>query len=70
MITRIIIGRDGKVTIEGIGYQGDQCLIPLNQLIEYLQSKGVSIEIEKHERKTEAVWNAESEKEMVANSNQ
>jgi len=52
--TRIIIGRDGKITIEGVGYIGEQCLLDLQRLIETLKLLGVEIKIEHLQKKPEA----------------
>ena len=52
--TRILVTKDGKVVVEGIGYTGDQCLADLQQLLEALKALGVNASIEVQQRKPEA----------------
>ena len=51
---RVLITRDGKITIEGIGYVGKQCLTDLKRLQELLQGFGVHTDIEQQQLKPEA----------------
>ncbi len=51
--TRVIITRDGKVIIEGVGYQGQACLVDLQKLLQALNQLGVKVRVEKQELKPE-----------------
>ena len=53
-ITRIIIHKDGKITIEGIGYVGKECLKDLKTILELLKQYGIDTDIETQELKQEA----------------
>ena len=52
--TRILVGKDGKVVIEGINYSGNQCLLDLKKLIDALSKVGVKVQIQVQHRKPEA----------------
>jgi hypothetical protein len=52
--TRIIIGRDGKVYIEGIGYAGQECLKDLEKILIALRALGINVNIENIQLKQEA----------------
>ena len=52
--TRVMITKEGKVVVEGIGYVGDQCLADLQKLREALRNLGIEIDIEMQQRKPEA----------------
>jgi hypothetical protein len=51
MKTRIII-KEGKIFIEGIDYQGDDCLRDLEKLLKMLSSIGIDVNVEFHRKKT------------------
>ena len=40
--TRIVIRPDGRVEIEGVGYQGTECLEALQKLMESLGRRGIA----------------------------
>jgi len=52
--TRVLITKDGKIVVEGIGYVGDQCLVDLQRLQQTLASLGVEAKIEMQQKKPEA----------------
>ena len=52
-VTRVLITRDGRVIIEGIGYRGDECLVDLEKVERGLRALGVDINVLSHERKRE-----------------
>ncbi|RLG50047.1 MAG: hypothetical protein DRN90_00290 [Thermoproteota archaeon] len=52
--TRVLVGKDGKVVIEGINYSGNQCLMDLKKLIDALSKVGIKVHIEVQHRKPEA----------------
>ena len=52
--TRVLVTRDGKIVVEGIGYIGDQCLADLQRLQQALASLGVEAKIEVQQKKPEA----------------
>jgi len=52
--TRILITKEGKVVIEGIGYVGDECLVDLQKIQQALESLGVQVNIEVQQKKSEA----------------
>jgi len=52
--TRVMVTKDGKVVVEGIGYIGDSCLIDLQHLQEALKSLGIDVNIEMQQKKPEA----------------
>lgn len=52
--TRIMITKEGKVVIEGIGYVGDECLVDLQKIQQALESLGVQVNIEVQQKKSEA----------------
>jgi hypothetical protein len=52
--TRIIISKDGKIYIEGIGYIGQECLKDLEKIINSLRSLGINVNIESIQLKQEA----------------
>lgn len=49
--TRILISKEGKVIVEGIGYSGNACVRDLEKLLEELKKLGVNAEIEIHRKK-------------------
>ena len=53
-VTRILVDRNGRIVIEGIGYQGDECLTDLRIIAEALARLGVKLDVETHQRKQEA----------------
>lgn len=64
-VTRVIITKDGKVVIEGIGYTGRACLKDLQELLERLKLLGIIVKIEKQELKPEAVQVSTKSREEV-----
>ena len=52
--TRIIIAKDGRVYIEGIGYAGQECLKDLEKILSALKSMGINVNIESIQLKQEA----------------
>jgi len=44
--TRIVVTKDGRVVIEGIGYIGEQCLKDLEKILSALKSMGINVSIE------------------------
>jgi len=52
--TRILITKDGKIVVEGVGYIGDSCLRDLNKLLEALKKYGINAKVEIQQRKPEA----------------
>jgi len=58
--TRVFIGKDGKVIIEGINYIGDACIADLNALLQSLNQLGVEVKVEVHQRKPEAMASSEA----------
>jgi hypothetical protein len=52
--TRIVVTKDGKVFIEGIGYAGQECLKDLEKIINALKVMGININIESIRLKQEA----------------
>ena len=52
--TRVMVTKDGKVVVEGIGYVGDQCLSDLAKIQQVLASLGVQVKIEMQQKKPEA----------------
>ena len=59
--TRVIIARNGKVVIEGIGYIGDACLADAEALVEALRRYGINVDIKQVERKEEAYVEGKTE---------
>ena len=52
--TRVVITKDGRIFVEGIGYVGEQCLYDLRRLHEALKSYGIDVKIEQQQKKPEA----------------
>ena len=52
--TRIMVTKDGKVVVEGIGYVGDECLADLAKIQQVLSSLGVQVNVEIQQKKPEA----------------
>lgn len=52
--TRVVVTKDGRVVIEGIGYVGDQCLKDLEKILSVLKSMGINVSIESIQLKPEA----------------
>jgi len=44
--TRVVVTKDGRVVIEGIGYIGEQCLKDLEKILSALKSMGINVSIE------------------------
>ena len=64
-ITRIVISKDGRVIVEGIGYTGKVCLQDLQRLVEALRQFGIDVNIEQQQLKPEAHAVEEREVEEV-----
>jgi len=43
--TRVLVGRDGSVVLEGVGYSGGECLEDLERLLEKLRERGVEVKV-------------------------
>jgi hypothetical protein len=43
--TRVLVGRDGSVVVEGVGYSGSECLEDLEGLLRRLREKGVEVKV-------------------------
>ena len=52
---RVVIEREGRVVIEGLGYLDDRCLTDLAALLAQLRQYGLNIDIEQHVKKEEAL---------------
>jgi len=59
--TRVLITKDGKIVVEGIGYVGDQCMVDLQMLQQALKQLGIEAKIEAHQKKPEAYMTASEE---------
>jgi len=53
-ITRIVIDKRGRISIEGIGYKGYKCIEELQKILESLKSYGIEVNIESQQLKAEA----------------
>jgi hypothetical protein len=51
--TRVIVTKDGRVVIEGIGYAGQECLKDLEKILIALRSLGINVNIENIQLKSE-----------------
>jgi len=63
--TRVLITKDGKIVVEGIGYVGDQCMVDLQMLQQALKQLGVEAKIEAHQKKPEAYALPTSSEEAI-----
>jgi len=52
--TRIMITKEGKIIVEGIGYIGDECINDLQRIQQVLSSLGVQVNVEIQQKKPEA----------------
>jgi len=43
--TRVLVGRDGSVVVEGVGYSGSECLEDLEELLRRLRERGVEVKV-------------------------
>jgi len=50
--TKVLVGRDGSVVVEGVGYSGSECLEDLEKLLEKLREKGVEVKVIAQKRAT------------------
>ena len=58
---KIIIDKNGKITIDFDGFRGDACFKEREKIVELLKKYGLEIDIEHEERKPEAYVTTEQE---------
>lgn len=63
--TRIIVRKDGTISIEGIGYQGAVCLEDLQKILSALRTFGIEAKIDMQQLKPEAQVQETTKKRLI-----